>query len=437
MSHDFASATRRGFLKTAAATVFAAPGFVPATALGRATKASANERIGIGFIGNGRRAGQLTGLPRDGHIVAVADCDGQRSAAWGKKFACPAYQNYHQLLENKDVDAVVVATPDHWHVLASIHACQAGKDVYVEKPMSLTIREGRQLVNAARKYQRVVQVGSQQRSMAANRLGCQLVRDGAIGKVHTVLAHNYPSPWECDLPGQPVPKGLDWDMWCGQTPVVPFNKDIRIPRANPGWISFRPWSGGEMTGWGAHGFDQIQSALGADSTGPVEIWTEGPRFAPPTYTQPTPRTPGDKQCAQPTVFMRYASGVVVKLADGPPGGGKFIGEKGTITIHRGKITSDPPEIVADAKKTIGYRAGGDTREHQANWLACIKSRARSVADVEIGHRSTSVCHLGNIARWAGRRLQWDPQAEQFVGDADANQWVSRPQRKPYQIPDLE
>lgn len=435
MSHGFSRPTRREFFRTAAASALALPYFVPASALGRAAESSANERVGVGYIGNGRRAAQLTGLPTDAHIVGVADCDLQRAGAWAKKYKCPAYQNYHELLANPDVDAVVVATPDHWHILASIHACQAGKDVYVEKPMSLTIHEGRQLVNAARKYKRIVQVGSQQRSMAANQLGCKLVRDGAIGRVHTVLANNYPSPWECDLPGQPVPDGLDWDMWCGQTPIVPFNKDIRIPRANPGWISFRPWSGGEMTGWGAHGFDQIQCALGADATGPVEIWTEGPKYDPPTYTKPGPRVVGEKKCSQPTVFMRYANGATVKLADGPPGGGKFIGEKGSITIYRAKVVSDPPEIVKDAEKATDYHAGGDTREHQANWIACIKSRELSIADVEIGHRSTTVCHLGNIARWAGRRLQWDPQAEQFVRDADANKFLTRPQRKPYQIPD--
>ncbi len=198
--------------------------------LGAADLASANERVGVGYVGAGRRAGQLVELPRDAEIVAVADCNAQHGMAFAAKHSCRVYKDYREMLEAKDVEAVVVATPDHWHTLASIHACQAGKDVYCEKPMTLTVREGRLVTNAVRKYERVMQTGSQRRSMAANRLGCQLVRDGAIGKVHTVLAANYASPWNCDLPGQSTPEGIDWDVWCGQTEVVPYNIDIKKPR---------------------------------------------------------------------------------------------------------------------------------------------------------------------------------------------------------------
>ena len=176
-----------------------------------------------------------------------------------------------------------------------------------------------------------------------------------------------------------------------------------------------------MTGWGAHGFDQIQWALDTNLTGPVEIWTEGEPFQPPTYTQPGSIADGNKICSRPLVRFRYANDVVVKLEDkGQRGGGKFIGEKGTITLDRDYLKSDPPEIVADALKGGDFRTPHDTGAHLANWIACIKSREMPVADVEIGHRSTTVCHLGNIARWTGRKLQWDPDQEQFVGD-DASQ----------------
>ena len=191
-----------------------------------------------------------------------------------------------------------------------------------------------------------------------------------------------------------------------------------------------------MTGWGAHGFDQIQWALDTSLTGPVEVWTEGEPFQPPTYTQPGSIADGNKICSRPLVRFRYAHDVVVKLEDnGQRGGGKFIGEKGTITLDRDYLKSDPPEIVADALKGGEFRTPHDTGAHLANWIACIKSREMPVADVEIGHRSTTVCHLGNIARWTGRKLQWDPDQEQFVGDDEANQLLCRSQRKGFEIPD--
>jgi predicted dehydrogenase len=439
MPRTIQTVSRRGFIKRAAllAAAAAVPTTIPCHALRSAVGSGANDRVRIGCIGAGRRAKDLReGLPSDAQIVAIADCNLPAAEATAATHKCRAYQNYRKMLESDEIDAVVIATPDHWHTLPAIHACQALKDVYLEKPMTLTIREGRQLVTAVRKYQRVLQTGSQQRSIALNRLGCELVRNGAIGRVQSVIAANYESPWECALPAQPVPTGLDWDTWCGQTDAVPYNKDIQIPRANPGWISFRPWSGGEMTGWGAHGFDQIQWALDMNLTGPVEIWTEGEPFQGPTYTQPGTIEDGNKTCSRPLVRFRYANDVVVNLDDkGQRGGGKFIGEKGTLTLDRNYLQSDPPEIVAEALKSGDFRTPHDTGAHMANWIACIRSRALPVADVEIGHRSTTVCHLGNIARWTGRKLQWDPDKEQFVGDDAANQLLSRPQRKGFEIPD--
>lgn len=439
-SEGFRRYSRRRFLRTAtsiAAASVAAPLVIPTGVLARDGQPGANDKIGVAGIGIGRRGGQLLNELKDmadTQVVAIADVSLPRAGERTEVFGGEPYEDYRRVLDRKDVDAVITATPDHWRALVCIHACQAGKDVYAEKPMTLTIREGRLMVQAVRKYKRVFQTGSQQRSMAANRFGCELIRNGRIGKITMVIGHNYPSPWECDLPGQPVPSGLNWDMWCGPNKVVPYHRDLYTPRANPGWISFRPYSGGEMTGWGAHGLDQIQWALGMDETGPVEIWTEGPKFDPPTYHEPESRARGEKQCSQPMVFFRYANGVTVKLDNGNPGGAIFVGTEGKIEIFRARVTSNPPEIVKQPTRDDEihlYRSDN----HMRNWIECIKSRERPIADVEIGHRSTSLCHLGNIARWAGRRLKWDPDKEQFVGDDQANAFLDRPRRKPYTLPE--
>lgn len=428
--------SRRRFLRALGAG-WAVPYLVPSGVLAAPGQPGANDRIGIAGIGVGRQGSGIfmQAVRRPGtRAVAVADADRKRAGTLAARLGIEAYQDYRKVLDRKDVDAITTATPDHWRALVCIHACQAGKDVYAEKPMSLTIREGRRMVEAVRKYGRVFQTGSQQRSDPQCRLGCELVRSGRIGKIQRVLAHNYPSPWECGLPGQPVPEGLDWNLWCGPVEVLPYHIDLFTPRAKPGWISFRPFSGGEMTGWGAHGLDQIQWALGMDAAGPIELWVEGPKFNPPTYTQPESRARGDKLCSQPKVFFRYPGDIVVELDGGPAGGGKFIGQKGTITIDRGKCTSDPPEIAKEPLRPEEVHLDRSD-DHMQNWLDCIRSRKRPVADVEIGHRSATVCHLGNIARWVGRRLRWDPVAECFPEDAEANRYLDRPRRKGFELPE--
>jgi len=429
--------SRRTFLKRSTLVVAGAalPQILPTGVLAAAGRPGANERIGVGFIGIGRQAsGLLQGLLKLPLVryVAVADVNLKRARESAAKHSAVGVQDYRRLLERKDVDAIVTATPEHWRLLICVEACQAGKDVYAEKPMTLTIREGRLMVQAARKYNRVFQVGSQQRSAWQNYAGCELIRKGGLGKITKVIAYNYPSPWECALPAQPVPDELDWDMWCGPNPVVPFNQDLYLPRANPGWLSFRPYSGGEMTGWGAHGFDQIQCALGMDDTGPVEVWTEGGKFDPPTYTKSEPKERGDKICHEPKVFFRYANGVLVEPGEATMGGAIFFGEKGRVAISRGACESDPDELAIEA---LRRRPANFNDNHQKNWLDCIKSRARPIADVEIGHRSATVCHLGNIARWTGRKLRWDPVKEEFVGDKEANQYLDRERRKPWVGPE--
>ncbi len=432
--------SRRHFLGcglTCAAAGVAAPYLIPRGVLASADQPGANDRIGIGGIGVGRQGSgvvQNAAASKIARIVAVADAYQKRAHECAARFKAQPYADYRKLLERKDVDAIITATPDHWRALVCIHACQAGKDVYAEKPMSLTIREGRLMVQAVRKHHRVFQTGSQQRSIAANRLGCELVRNGRIGKVQRIIAWNYPSPWECALPGQPVPEGLDWDLWCGPTAVVPYHVDLCTPRAKPGWISFRPYSGGEMTGWGAHGLDQVQWALGMDESGPIEVWTEGPKFNPPTYKAPDSQSRGNKLCSVPKVFFRYAGGIVMELANGPQGGALFIGEKGKVTIDRARCTSQPEEIAKEPIRSDEIHLA-ISNDHMRNWLGCIKSRERPVADVEIGHRSATVCHLGNIARWLGRRLQWDPVREVFLEDDEANKYLDRVRRKPYELPE--
>jgi len=444
--------SRRRFLKSAgalAAGEVLLPYAIPRSVLASADRPGANDRIGVGWIGVGRRGGQLLGLPAEGQVVAAVDVDRKRAEAFAKRQKCRAHQDYREMLDADDVDAVVIATPDHWHVLCAIHACQAGKDAYVEKPLSLTIREGRVLVDAVRKYQRVLQTGSQRRSMPNHRTGCELVRNGRAGKIHTVIAHNYPSPWECGLPGQPVPDGLDWDAWCGPTEPVPYHQDVYIQRSKPGWISFRPWSGGEMTGNGAHGFDQIQWALDMDHTGPVEVWAEGGKLDAPVYTEPESGARGNRLCSEGRMITyRYANGVIVKTNDGLVTGTRagqragslvcgalFIGDEGEIFVGCNAYGADPPEI---AKEPIG---GSEIHlpvsdNHMQNWFDCIRSRERPIADVEIGHRSAIVCHLGNIARWLGRKLVWDPKTETFPGDDEANAYLDRPRRKGYELPEL-
>jgi predicted dehydrogenase len=440
--------SRRDFLRhgvAATAAAVALPQFIPSGVLAADGQAGANDRINVGFIGIGRQAGGLLQQllkQKDAKFIAVADVNLTRANEMKAKHGATPYQDFRRLLDNKDVDAIVTATPEHWRSNICIPACQAGKDLYAEKPVTLTIHEGRLMVEAARKYKRIFQVGSQQRSNWIDQQACKLVRDGGLGKVLKVYAPNYPSPWLNALPAQPVPAELDWEMWCGPSALVPYNKDLYLPRANPGWLSFRPYSGGEMTGWGAHGFDMIQFALGMDESGPTEVWVEGEKLAPPTYTQVETKVRGDKLCSVPKVFFRYANGIVMELIDQCPKpafesnkvpgfGGIFECEKGTFKIDRGRVESNPDEIAIDltSKRPRGLNDG-----HIRNWLDCIKSRKTPNADIEIGHRSATVCHLGNIARVLGRKLQWDPVKEQFVGDAEANTRLDVERRKPWVLP---
>lgn len=452
--------SRRRFLSTTA-RIGAGAAVAPLIFSGHASGAPGpNDRINVAYIGVGRRAQQLMDLPKEGQIVAYSDVNMNRlKEMQAKNPDARIFQDYREMLKEPDIDAVVIATPDHWHALHSIHACEAGKDVYVEKPMTLTVREGRAMVDAARKHGRIVQCGSQQRSMVKCRYGCELIRNGRIGAIANIHGANYPSPWACDLPEEDPPDYIDWDMWCGQTEPRGYYTDLYLPRAEGrkypdgrplGWISYTPYSGGEMTGWGAHGLDIIQWALGTQWSGPVEIWADpeaesGPFFGFGNKADAFENWPEGKMLTCP-VAMRYKNGAVVHLdGKGPGGGAIFEGEKGRILVDRDKYETKPNLDDAKLKESlVGVLPGEHTDadgyvhlyrsdNHLQNWFDCIRSRAMPIADVEIGHRSATMCHLGNIARWTGRKLQWDPETERFVDDADANGYLERPMRAPWQI----
>lgn len=389
----------------------------------------ASQRIRVGAIGVGGRGSLLIEqMPETAQIVAVADCNEPRALACRDKLKADwqIYSDYRKILDRNDIDAVIVATGEFQRIVPCIEACMAGKDVYAEKPLSLYVKEGRALVDVARKTKRIVQVGTQQRSMEMNRVACQLIRNGGLGKILEVRAVAYAGPEHSSaqgFPAEPIPKGLDWNMWLNQAAERPFNSQWL------GWMRWRDFGGGQMTNWGAHGVDQIQWALGADETGPVEL---------------EPLTSG----LNGNVRMKYANGVVVNFVieqgRGPMGGAVFICEKGKLEINRNKFTSNPPEIAEQLRKELDVteeeRKWSDdlalwqARWHLQNWLDCIKSRQLPVADVEIGHRSVSVCHLANIVRELQRPLRWDPAKELFVNDPEADKLLSRERRKGFELP---
>jgi predicted dehydrogenase len=428
-------ATRRQVLKGVAAGSIAMPAVVPSTVFGTQDKLPFSERITVGFIGCGKMANDyhLPELLGFGDVQALAVCEVDRTRrehaqrrvdeAYNKKAGykgCAAYADFRELVGRKDIDAVCIATPEHWHAIAAIEAMKAGKDVYCEKPLTLTLAEAKRCVDAARKYKRVFQTGSQQRSNVFGpfREAAEFIRSGRLGKIQTVtVGVGAPSRW-CDLPAEPVEPGLDWDLWLGPAPMRPYNS-ILSPRGVhnhfPAWREYREYAGGGHADMGAHHYDIVQWCLGLDESGPVEIY---PPLAPNAYEG---------------VVYRYPSGVV--MVHGGPSGCTFTGTEGTLRIDRDHMSSDPSSIVKEplgAKEVRLARSPG----HHRNWIDCIRSRKRPLADVEIGARSVSICILGNLAYWNNRRLRWDPGKWEFVDDAEANRWLDRERRDPWRLPDI-
>jgi predicted dehydrogenase len=413
---------RRQFLKSsvAASCLAAAPLFVPARAFG------ANERVITGHIGvGGQGNANLKGFLKN--AAAVCDVDQGRAAATAKTVEmagnkCEVFIDFRKLLERKDIDAVVISTPDHWHALTTIHACRAGKDVYCEKPLTLTIAEGRKMVEEARASKRVVQTGSQQRSAPEFRRACELVRNGALGKLQTILV-GIP---KCNHAGAPKPdtappSGFDYDLWLGPAPERPYNEN----RVHYFFRFFWDYSGGQMTNFGAHHLDIAQWALGTDASGPVAVEGAG-EFHPQKWHEVT------EKCR---VTHTYADGtkvIVGQQESDIPIGVTFIGSEGKLFVNRGRLTAEPQEL-ADYQLKEGDVRLYESSNHHENFLACVKSRELPICDIEIGHRSATVCHLGNIAIRLGRKVQWDPAKEQFVGDDEANTWLSRPYRAPWTL----
>ncbi len=416
--------SRRRFLGRAAKAAcgaLAVAQVVPGGVLASAGRSGANDRIGVGYIGLGARGNHiLHHLPEDARIVAVCDVDARRVARVADGHDYATYADYRGLLDDRDVQAVVITTPDHWHALQSIHACQAGKDVFCDKPLSLTVREGRAMVDAARRYNTMFQVGPQQRSIPVAIRACEFVRSGRLGKVREVHVTNNRTSRACELEGEPVPEGLDWDMWQGPAAARPFHRKIYSGSRQPdwfGWMAFRRWSGGMLTSWGAHGMDLMQWSLGADDAGPLEVKPLGEGLTCPLeYT--------------------YPDDVIVRFDDAPQGGAIFVGTEGTITVACGVATYDPPELGQGAPPNDpSLFPGAKAPIHTRQWLKCVRRRHGLTCDVEIGHRTATACHVGNIARWLGRPLRWDPVEETFVGDDQANAMLSRPMRPPWQLPD--
>jgi predicted dehydrogenase len=391
--------------------------------LGRAGQTPPSDRVVAGLIGCGGRGKGLLGIHQDPRctIAALSDVDTSRMAAVQPRVEGSAtYQDFRHLLDRKDIDAVLIATPDHWHAPITIMACQAGLDVYCEKPLCRTIHEGRQMVQAARRYERVVQMGSQYRSVARTRQVCEWVHNKRLGDVHTVRLSHAPNRTHPCEPCQTPPPHLDWDLWLGPAPWAGYHP----ARCHHSFRWFMDYGGGSLADNGVHMFGVVSWAMGADHSGPVTIEASGRQ------------EPGNLFDAPVEMHVRYefADPAFVLTWD-QPGIGKlnidFVGSKATLSgfwefqVSQGEADLSPTRTDED------HLAVSDS--HSGNWLDCIATRRRPAFDVEIGHRVTCWSLLGNVAYRLGRKLHWDPTAERFLDDDQANLLLHVPYRQPWRI----
>jgi predicted dehydrogenase len=419
-------------LKTTAAASLAAPTIVSPSIFAKGDVPAPSDRVVLASIGVGdlgRRHHLNNKLIPNPRVQVAAVCDVDRNhrdqaaadvlAKTGKMPG--VYKDFRDVLDRSDIDAVLIAVPDHWHTLIALYAIESGKDVYCEKPLTLTIDEGKRLVAAARRYGTVFQTGSQQRSEGPFNRAVELVRNGKIGKltrIDTYIGGIDAGKWQA--PTTPPPE-LDWNFWLGPAPYAEYFPN----RCHYQFRWFSDYSGGKMTDWGAHHHDISQWALEADQSGPVKVRSERAEFAPDG--------PHDVALAFDVVYT-YANGVELHSHSDGKNGVKFTGTDGWVFVSR-----NVKEFDAHDKELLKWEAGeSDVRlprntGHHNNWLDCIASRERPICDVEIGHRSATVCHLGNIAMQLGRELQWDPAKEEFVGDEQANMLVSKPMRAPWHL----
>jgi predicted dehydrogenase len=400
-----------------------------ATALGARRVMGANGRVRMGVIGSGGRGRQdLATFLKQPDFEPAAICDlydpfREKAIAATENRAQPC-KDFRQVLDRKDIDAVIVATPDHWHALIATAACDAGKDVYCEKPLTLFVAEGRKMVDAARRHNRVFQVGSQQRSGAHYAQAVKLIQDGGIGQVHRIRAgmqrNIYPGLKPTEMAAGPIPS-FDWDTWLGPAPKRAFDPFRCI--YNFRW--FWDYSGGQMTNWGAHHLDIARWIVGAEA--PAEVAASGGRYA---------LTDGGETPDVQEVVYRFPKTVVTwtssEIAKGQSSFTLDIyGTKGQLTLLRSGFQIFPEKN--GGIEPLQVKGGDLDAAHARNFLDCVKSRQRPNADVEEGHRSAVMCHLGNISMRLGRSLKWDAAREQVIGDAEANQWLSRPYRAPWKL----
>jgi predicted dehydrogenase len=448
---------RRDFLKSTAI----APLILPA-AVARARQNGPNETVNVGLIGLGGRcrtvADTTLGIPGV-RIVAACDCFKPRVDECmknkGAEQGWKGYLDFREMIEKENLDGVMVETTTHTGAWISCLAMEAGMDVFIEKPMALTIAEGRAMVSCARKHQRITQVGTQQRSIPLNNFASDLVQNGAIGRVKEVLAPDFMGPAEwTPKPAEEMPWGDHpewWDIWTNQAPMRPYHSQL-----HRGWNRWRAYDGGGqsfgVTGWGAHSYDQVQRGLGTDETGPVSIVLEeavkdrsaarpeaeeaGPGKTGAPYYHMVAKAAGPRA----KVRMTYADGTVLKLHydanNGPGLGCIFAGEKGRIEINRDQIAADDPALF-DSPDNPGHLKVPETQPHIENWAEGIRTRKTCTADIEYGHRANSICCLVNIVRElgkAGEELRWDPEKEQFTNCEEGNAMLARPRREGYELP---
>jgi predicted dehydrogenase len=435
------SHSRRDFLKTAL-IAGAAPLILPSH-IWAADSAPSNQ-ITLGFIGVGAQGNGLLHacLPRkDFKVLAISDVDTTRrnhakdsvesayasDNASGAYKGCDTYNDFRELLARKDIDAVVIATPDHWHALVSVAAAKAGKDIYCEKPMAHTVHEGRAMVKAVRANKRIFQVGSMQRSMSEFRAACELVRNGVIGAVPRVEVAVSGPPIPCDLPEEPSEPGLDWETWLGPAPLRPYNSILSprgMPKGFPDWRKYKEYGGGGVCDWGAHHFDIVQWAFGYDDSGPVEFF------------------PADSATAQSGVRWRYDNGTEVTHTAG--NGITFFGDKGKINVNRGKFQlwlgdqlkaetmDDYSPLLKELLPANAVRLYRST-DQISNWTKCMKSRQLPICDVETGQRSATVCNLVNQVYFHQKGIKWDPKTEHFLDGTGDPSWLTREYRAPWKM----
>ena len=445
------TSSRRTFIQAASAAV-AAPFILPSRSW--AADAAPNSRVRMGFIGIGKQnTGLMGNFIKDPTVEVVAVCDvdsTRRNAAketvenhyakeQGAQVKCDAYNDFREITTRKDIDAVCIATPDHWHAIIALSAVRNGKDVYCEKPLTHNIHEAVTLVAETRGNNRILQTGSMQRSSKEFRIACELVRNGVIGEVKTITTSFGDPARPNAFPEQPMEPGLDWDRWCGPGPVVPYNENLSprgVCKTFPNWRQTREFGGGMITDWGAHHIDIAQWGLGMDENGPVEV-----------------RPPADHENAKRGAQLVYANGVVLTHGDGSPGC-SFYGTEGEVHVGRGKFklilkgevkhafmskeeskgtslereyTLAEREYLANAKVKL-Y----ESKNQLQDFLACVRSRQKPICEVGTGASSAIACHLMNFGYWHGANVKWDPIAHKFLSGGK-DEWLTRQYRGEWKV----